>query len=186
MKMTHTFIFLLFHFKQTYPMLKGQNYRLVTSILVLNPRLTVLLEKAKAPCPKRLRVLLPHSSVFNWSTTPPSIWHLFDGGMKLIMDSSKRAHINTTNMVSKANTAFASHFIEQLSMALWFNDFENHSCPKKEYMLSTPDHIAAGICHNQKILLYYLSRINESHFSKLFPKGHNKSVETQVHKVVRA
>jgi hypothetical protein len=86
------------------------------------------------------------------------------------MDSSKRAHVNTTNMVSKANTAFASHYIEQLSMAPYFNDFKKHSSPKKEYMLSTLDQIAAGIGHSQMILLFYLSRINESCFSKLFPK----------------
>jgi hypothetical protein len=106
--------------------------------------------------------------------------------MKLIMDSSKMAHVNTTNMVSKANMAFAAHFVEQLSMALYFNDFEKHSCPQKEYTLSTPDNIASGIGHNQKILLYYLSSINKSCFSKLFPKGYNKSLETQVHKVVHA
>ncbi len=35
----------------------------------------------------------------------------FDGGMKLIMDSSKMANVNTTNMVSKANMAFAAHFV---------------------------------------------------------------------------
>ncbi len=70
-------------------------------------------------------------------------------------------------------------------MAFYFNDFEKHSCPQKEYTLSTPDNVASGIGHYQKILLYYLSSINESHFSKLFPKGYNKSLETQVHKVVR-
>ncbi len=83
------------------------------------------------------------------------------------------AHVNTTNMVSKANMAFAAHFVEQLSMALYFNDFEKHSRPKKEYTLSTPDNVASGIGHNKKILLYYLSSINESCFSKLFPKGYN-------------
>jgi hypothetical protein len=106
--------------------------------------------------------------------------------MKIIMDSSKEVMVNTTNMISKANTAFASHFVEQLSMKLYFNDFSTHSCPKKDYQKSTPERIAAGIGHNQKILLFYLFKIDESRFLNLFPMGHNRALDTAVHKIVRA
>lgn len=117
-------------------------------------------------------------------TTAPSL--IDGGGMKKIMESSKGACFNTTNMISKANMAFASHFVQQLSMMLYFNNFETHSRPKKDYQYSTPDQIAAGIAHNQKILLFYLSKIDESRFNKLFPMGYNRALETAVHKIVRA
>ena len=109
-----------------------------------------------------------------------------DGGMKIIMDSSKEVTVNTTNMISKANTAFASHFFEQLSMKLYFNDFSTHSRPKKDYQKSTPEQIAAGIGHNQKILLFYLFKIDEARFLRLFPMGHNRALEMAVHKIVES
>ena len=70
---------------------------------------------------------------------------LLDGGMKIIMESSKEVRVNMTNMTYKANMAFTSHFVEQLSMKLYFNDFSTHSRPKKDYQNSTPEQIAAGI-----------------------------------------
>jgi hypothetical protein len=72
-------------------------------------------------------------------------------------------------------------------MKLYFNDFSTHSRPKKkDYYKFTLDLIAAGIGHNQKILLFYLFKIDESRFLKLFPMGHNRALETLVHKIVRA
>ena len=87
--------------------------------------------------------------MYNKSSAPT----LLDGGMKIIMDSSKEVTVNTTNMICKADTAFASHFVEQLVMKLYFNDFSTNSCPKIDYQNSTPEQIAAGIGHNQKTLL---------------------------------
>jgi len=83
--------------------------------------------------------------------------------------------VNTTNMICKANMAFASHFVEQLSMKLYFNDFSTHSRPKKDYQNSTPEKIAAGIGHNQKILLFYLFKIDESFFFETISYGSQQS-----------
>ena len=95
-----------------------------------------------SPSPREVKgslaslLFLQLKHTYNESSAPSLI---DGGGMKKIMDSSKGACFNTTNMISKANMAFASHFVQQLSMMLYFNDFETHSRPKKDYQYSTPD-----------------------------------------------
>ena len=166
---------------------KGAKLKIGDKSFSSKPSCNPFVHGINSPAPREVKgslaslLFLQLKHIYNESSAPT----LIDGGMKIIMDSSKEVTVNTKNMISKANTAFASHFVEQLSMKLYFNDFSTHSRPKKDYQQFTPDLIAAGIGHNQKILLFCLFKIDESCFLKLFPMGHNRALETAVHKIVR-
>ena len=191
-KISHAFISLLFLIANTWEdvtSLKGATLKIGDKSFPSKPSPNPFVHGINSPAPHEVKgslaslLFLQLQHIHKKSSAPT----LLDGGMKIIMDSSKEVTVNTTNMISKANTAFASHFVEQLSMKLYFNDFSTHSRPKKkDYYKFTLDLIAAGIGHNQKILLFYLFKIDESRFLKLFPMGHNRALETLVHKIVRA
>jgi hypothetical protein len=189
-KISHAFISLLFLIANTWEdvtSLKGAKLKIGDKSFSSKPSPNPFVFGINSPSPQgslASLLFLQLKLIYNKSSAPT----LLDGGMKITMDSStsKEVKVNTTNMICKANMAFASHFVEQLSMKLYFNDFSTHSRPKKDYQKSTPEQIAAGIGHNQKILLFYLFKIDESRFLRLFPMGHNRALEMAVHKIVES
>ena len=157
-KISHAFISLLFLIAYTWEdvtSLKGAKLKIGDKSFSSKPSPNPFVHGLNSPAPREVMgslaslLFLQLKHIHNKSSAPT----LLDGGMKIIMDSSKEVTVHTTNMISKANMAFASHFVEQLLMKLYFNDFSTHSRPKKDYQKSTLEQIAAGIGHNQKTLL---------------------------------